>query len=102
MTDLAALANAILLRDKHVMYGIFGLVAASGCFPPRPLLNEFLAQGCDPCDQDGRMESWPPFALSDAQYLLVSEQWIATHPGATVDALGVGCWADWASKIIER
>lgn len=102
MTDLATLANAILLRNEHVMYGIFGLVAGSGCFPPRPLLNQFLAQGCDPCDQDGRMEAWQPFALSELDYLLVRDEWMARHPGARVDALGAVCWADWAEQIIER
>ena len=55
--DIAKSKN-ILTENTNVLYGIFGIISTSGYFPSFYFLNEFLMQGSDPCDQDGRMEEW--------------------------------------------
>lgn len=94
-------AKHILAVDEKVQYGIFGLIGGSGYFPPKEFLNEFLMVGCDPCDQDGRMSSWEPFALSHEEYDEVKAWWASAHPGTVASNLGVGCWQDWACVIIS-
>ena len=61
-------AKRVLTANEEVLYGIFGLIGSSGFFPPRAFLNEFLMRGHDPCDQDGRMDAWQPFAVLPAEY----------------------------------
>lgn len=94
-------AKRVLAADENVLYGIFGLIAGSGYFPPREFLNEFLMVGSDPCDQDGRIRRWKPFELSSIDYDEVKAWWASAHPGAIVSNLGVGCWHDWQQVIIN-
>ena len=35
-------AQAILAENERVLYGVFGVVAGSGVFPPHEFLNEFF------------------------------------------------------------
>jgi hypothetical protein len=69
------LAKKVLLENTKVLYGIFGIINTSGFFPPRGFLNEFLEGGSDPCDQDGRMDSWIPFELSESEYEIIKKWW---------------------------
>src|SRR5262249_7930489 len=69
-------AKQVLSADEAVLYGIFGIIGNSGYFPPREFLNEFLMVGSDPCDQDGRMGRWKPFALSPGEYDEVKAWWV--------------------------
>ena len=46
-------AKRVLEDNTNVLYGIFGIISGSGCFPPLLFLNEFFLAGSDPCDQDG-------------------------------------------------
>ncbi len=101
MTDGEELAKRVLAANEAVLYGIFGMIAGSGYFPPRAFLNEFLMHGYDPCDQDGRMESWPPFELSHDDYCDVYSWWTANHLGDVEDSLGVNRWDDWVQKILN-
>ncbi|WP_444919627.1 hypothetical protein ACJJID_11575 [Microbulbifer sp. CnH-101-G] len=95
-------AKRVLTENSKVLYGIFGIVELSGYFPPHNFLNQFLMQGNDPCDQDGRMDNWPPFKLSSREYNLVKDWWCSINPGTVVDDLGEESWSDWAVEIIER
>jgi 6-phosphogluconolactonase len=94
-------AKRVLEADEAVLYGIFGVIAGTGYFPPRDFLNEFLMVGSDPCDQDGRMSRWQPFTLSPGEYAEVKAWWAAGHLGAVVSDLGVGCWNDWVQVILN-
>jgi hypothetical protein len=102
MSNAVEKAKLVLEKDLAVLYGFFGVLDSSGFFPPREFLNEFLRRGLDPCDQDGRMEGWTPFTLSDQDYQAVRDWWTSKRPGARVDALGANCWDDWAQKVINR
>lgn len=96
------LAIEILKENSKVLYGIFGEVESSNYFPPRVFLNEFLMQGNDPCDQDGRMDNWQPFEVSDDEYISVLNWWIENKSSnAKVEDLGVNNWNDWAVELIE-
>lgn len=77
------------------------MVEESGYFPIRDFLNEFLAGGSDPCDQDGRMFKWEPFALTHEEYVVVRDWWISSHPDSVEDSLGETCWGDWVSHILS-
>ena len=94
-------AKRVLTDDEAVLYGIFGMIGHSGYFPTRELLNEFLMAGNDPCDQDGRMDSWLPFALQPDAYEEVKEWWIANHPGTVVSDLGQMSWDEWIEVILN-
>ncbi|MFT3781033.1 MAG: hypothetical protein QM790_03445 [Nibricoccus sp.] len=96
-----SLAKNILTGDTEVLYGIFGLVASSGYFPPRRFLNEFFAVGCDPCDQDNRMCTWKPFELTEDEYQHIKSWWQSLYPDAVEDSLGVSDWSDWSVVIIH-
>ena len=93
-------AKRVLAADEKVLYGIFGMIGGSGNFPPREFLNEFLMAGCDPCDQDARMDHWQPFALSPGEFDEIKAWWVYGHPNAVVSHLGVDCWDDWVSVIL--
>ena len=95
-------AKRVLSANEAVLYGIFGVIGSSGVFPPRAFLNEFLARGSDPCDQDGRMDGWEPFAVSPEEYPELVAWWVAGHPGAVEDGLGVACWDDWVQEVLDR
>jgi hypothetical protein len=96
------LVKLVLAENMKIRFGIFGLIEDSGFFPPRPFLNEFLMVGYDPCDQDARMANWSPVFLSDAEYVTIKSWWVADHPGAVEDSLGVTCWGDWVEKILDQ
>jgi len=96
------LAKKILVENTNVLYGIFGVVESSGYFPPQNFLNQFLVVGSDPCDQDGRMDSWRPFELNKDEYEIIKEWWLACHSGSVVDDLGEKNWDAWVVEIIER
>lgn len=102
MRNALELAKRVLAADEAGLYGIFGVIGTSGYFPPRPFLNEFLKWGSDPCDQDGRIDPWPPFTLTPDEYYAVLSWWTAGHVGAVEDALGVDCWNDWVQEILNR
>jgi len=102
VSDDLTLAKKVLMEDSEVLYGIFGLISSSGYFPPMAFLNEFLLAGHDPCDQDGRMAHWQPFALSLEDYQRLKEWWILGHPGSVENALGETNWNDWAVAIVEN
>jgi hypothetical protein len=95
-------AKQVLAADEAVLYGIFGVIGSSGFFPPRGFLNEFLMRGHDPCDQDGRMAPWRPFAVSPEEYRDLKAWWAGGHPGAVEDDLGTGCWDDWVQEMLDR
>lgn len=95
-------AKQVLAANEAVLYGIFGVIGSSGYFPPRDFLNDFLLKGNDPCDQDGRMSAWQPFAVSPEDYRLIKAWWMANHAGAVEDALSADCWADWVQEILNR
>ena len=95
------IAKRVIETNSKVLYGIFGVIESSGYFPPRPFLNEFLAVGHDPCDQDGRMAPWQPFALTAAEYDAVKTWWFSSHPSSVESQLGVQCWSDWVQEILE-
>jgi len=101
MPNYLKLAKTLLEEDTAVLYGIFGIIQNSGYFPPRDFLNEFFAGGCDPCDQDGYMQSWRPFCLSREDYEALKTWWIDQHPNTVEDALGVEDWDEWVQKILE-
>lgn len=94
-------AKQVLATNEKVRYGIFGQIGASGYFPPREFLNEFLMKGMDPCDQDGRMSPWRPFAVTPEEYRDLKEWWIARHSGAIEDGLGADNWDDWVQEILD-
>src|SRR5689334_9191257 len=94
-------AKRVLRADELVRYGIFGMIGSSGYFPPREFLNEFLLVGCDPCDQDGRMDGWSPFTLSPREYEEIKSWWVAGHSGTVESSLGVSCWNDWTQVILN-
>ncbi|WP_197065295.1 hypothetical protein [Massilia sp. 9096] len=100
-SDSVKLAKEVLLSNEAVRFGVFGIVATSGYFPPRQFLNEFLRAGTDPCDQDQRMPPWKPFSLSADDYLIVKAWWIARHSGAVESSLGATNWNDWAVVVIH-
>lgn len=102
MSDSVKAAKMVLTANTAVLYGIFGMIESSGFFPPREFLNQFLQSGHDPCDQDRRMDSWSPFALSPQEYLEVKEWWQIAHAGANEDSLGADCWDDWVQEILNR
>ena len=95
-------AKRVLTANEAVLYGIFGVIGGSGVFPPRAFLNEFLARGSDPCDQDGRMGGWEPFAVPPEEYPPLLAWWAAGHPGVVEDALGSGCWDEWVQAVLHR
>ena len=95
-------AKRVLAANEAVLYGIFGVIGSSGCFPPREFLNDFLMRGNDPCDQDGRMSAWQPFTVSSEEYHQIKAWWVAGHAGAVEDALGANCWDDWVQEILNR
>ncbi len=97
----ADLAKQVLEINASVRYGIFGFIEGTGYFPPLPFLNEFLGKGHDPCDQDGRMADWAPFALSPGAYAEVKSWWLERNPGAVEDALDATTWDEWAQKLLE-
>jgi hypothetical protein len=92
----------VLAANEAVLFGIFGVIGSSGVFPPRAFLNEFLARGSDPCDQDRRMGEWEPFAVSAEEYPPLLAWWATGHPGAVEDGLGAGCWDDWVQELLDR
>src|SRR5438045_549107 len=94
-------AKRVLKDNEAVLYGIFGVIGRWDYFPPREFLNEFLSVGYDPCDQDGRMEGWEPFALSPEEYDEIRSWWVAGHPGAVVSSFGLSCWQDWIQVILN-
>jgi len=95
------LAKKIIVQNTNVLYGIFGVIDSSRYFPPKKFLNQFLMAGSDPCDQDGRMDSWRPFTLNEDEYEIIKEWWLAEHTGSIVDDLGEENWDDWAVEIIQ-
>jgi hypothetical protein len=95
-------AKQVLAADEEVLYGIFGMIGVSGSFPPRTFLNEFLMRDSDPCDQDGRMSDWQPFAMSPEEYGELKVWWMAGHPGAVEDSLGVENWDDWVQEVLNH
>ena len=101
MINGADWAKQVLAANEAVQYGIFGVIAGSGYFPPCAFLNEFLMAGGDPCDQDGRMGSWMPFELSPAEYRAVLSWWSERHPGVVEDRLGAERWSEWVQKLLD-
>ena len=101
MSNFVEAAKRVLTENAAVPYGIFGVIDSSLFFPPRKFLNQFLAQGSDPCDQDGRMKVWPPFTLSAQDYLEVKQWWQSNHAGACEDYLGAESWIDWVQEILN-
>jgi hypothetical protein len=95
------LAKQVLSANQTVRFGIFGAIGAYPYFPPREFLNEFLMVGNDPCDQDGRMSSWPPFTVSSEEYREVLAWWVASHPGAAENRLDTACWDDWVQVVLN-
>ena len=102
MPNVLESAKQLLAANETVQYGIFGVIGSSGVFPPQEFLNEFLAQGNDPCDQDGRMSRWKPFNLSPEEYNQLLEWWLEDHPNAVKDRLGAECWDDWVQEVVDR
>lgn len=101
MMDSLEIAKRVLLENSQVLYGIFGVIESSGFFPPRPFLNEFLAWGSDPCDQDGLMKRWPPLVLTEDEYEEIKTWWISLHPDAVEDSLDAACWNAWVQRILD-
>ena len=95
------LAKRVLTENSHVLYGIFGTIKVSGYFPPIQFLDQFFSQGSDPCDQDGRMDNWKPFVLSENEYKTIANWWVSNHPGTVEDDLGQASWDSWALEIVE-
>ncbi|MGF6436205.1 hypothetical protein [Kosakonia sp. 1610] len=94
-------AIRILTANIHVPYGIFSIIDGSGYFPPLAFLNDFLLRGSDPCDQDCRMGTWRPFALTSEEYAIVTNWWLETNENAVVADLGCACWDDWVQEILD-
>ena len=44
-------AKDVLTKNANVLYGIFGVIAESGYFPPLPFLNEFFMVEVGVCDR---------------------------------------------------
>ena len=95
------LAKSVLAENSNVLYGIFGTIKISGYFPPRKFLNQFFSQGSDPCDQDGRMDCWKPFTLSENEYNAILTWWLSKYPDANLDDLGQESWDSWSLEIVE-
>ena len=102
MPEALEAAKRVLAANEAVRFGIFGVVGSSGVFPPRVFVNQFLARGSDPCDQDGRMGRWVPFAVPPDAYQPLLAWWTAGHPGAVEDGMGAACWDDWVQELLER
>lgn len=96
------LATTILEENTKILYGIFGVVIASGFFPTWHILNGFFSQGNDPCDQDGCMEAWRPFELDEEEYFVLLEWWLTVYPNSRVESFGVESWDDWIVEVVER
>lgn len=96
----ATKAQQIPGENTNVLYGLFGMIDASGYFPPLVFLNTFLMAGSDPCDQDGRMDQWRPFSLNETEYAEVKAGSIASRPGTLESALNCTCWEDWVQTIL--
>jgi hypothetical protein len=94
-------AKKILLENIKVRYGIFGIIAQSGYFPPSVFLNAFFMKGNDPCDQDQRMERWRPFKLSHEEYARMKDWWVTLHPGAMEDDFNLHTWDEWVTFLLE-
>ena len=94
-------AKRVLEANEAVLYGFFGMVAACGYFPPLNYVNEFFMLGNDPCDQDGRMGCWQPFALSPVEYDEIKARWATNHPATVESDLGACCWDDWVQEILS-
>jgi hypothetical protein len=101
MMNQSAEAIRILTANIHVPYGIFSIIDGSGYFPPLAFLNAFLLQGSDPCDQDCRMGTWRPFALTSEEYATVKKWWLETNENAVVTDFGCECWDDWVQEILD-
>lgn len=99
--DNISKAKRVLDENTKVLYGIFGIIDGSGCFPPLPFLNEFFLVGSDPCDQDGRMGRWRPFILTIPEYEVVKAWWLEARPGTIEAQLGCECWSDWVQEILD-
>ncbi len=97
----AKLTKEVIEENSNVLYGIFNFISSTDYFPPHEFLNEFLEHGSDPCDQDGRMSSWPPFVLSESEYTEVKDWWLSNHPNVSVSNLGTNSWIDWQTELIE-
>lgn len=95
-------AISIICENTKVIYGIFGIIDASGYFPPCNFLNEFLLQGSDPCDQDCRMGTWYPFVLTETEFEIVKQWWMKSHQGVAISELNCECWDDWVQIILNR
>ncbi|MDV5355873.1 hypothetical protein QM201_13395 [Enterobacter asburiae] len=97
-------AEAIRILDANinVPYGIFSIIDGSGYFPPLAFLNAFLLQGSDPCDQDGRMGTWRPFALTSEEYATVKKWWFEANENAVVADLVCACWDEWVQEILNN
>ena len=95
------LAKTVLNENSKILYGIFGVVESSGYFPTREILNGFLMQGNDPCDQDGRMSSWQSFELDELEYDQVQAWWVSNHPDVKTDSMGHHNWNNWIDDILD-
>lgn len=102
MPDSLEEAKRVLTANESVPYGIFGVVSSSDVFPPYEFLNEFFAQGSDPCDQDFRMGKWVPFRLTLEEYSAIKLWWSEQHPNATEERLHVTNWYDWVQALLAR
>lgn len=97
----SAEAIRILTANIHVPYGIFSIIDGSGYFPPLAFLNDFLLRGNDPCDQDCRMGTWRPFALTPEEYAIVKNWCLETNENAVVTDFGCACWDEWVQEILD-
>ena len=85
----------------------FQIVAESGLFPPRDVLNAFFNCGYDDENSDDVAEEgvlrWEPFALSPEEFDELCRWWREGHPEARTDGLSVrgADFSEWFTRASE-
>ena len=90
----------IIKVNQSTLYGAFSLITET--FPDLDILNDFLSQGKDSCDQDGRKKRWKPFTLNQNEFTQVLNWWKQKYPETKVDSLGEINWTNWFVELNEK
>ena len=79
----------------------FRILAKSGVFPPRRVLNAFFACGYD--DLDDEVLNWQPFQLTEEEYDRFFEWWRTLYSNSHVEDLGVysADFSTWFTRAVE-
>jgi hypothetical protein len=67
----------------------FKIIDGGRYFPPLKVVNEFMARGHDPADQDDLHIRWQPFEIDSNTYKELKDWWVSINPDASEDWLGL-------------